>query len=1163
MICFNCGYKLSSENIKECNLCGMKTPQKCPDCDCPNPLMAKFCFSCGTEIVKKSVQSAIENIDFLSENRKNVAVVFADISGFTALSERMDPEEVRDIINECFRYITKPIYELEGTIDKYIGDCVMVLFGAKYSHSDDPRRAVLCALKMLSLIQEFSKERLLSRNLSLNLSIGISYGIVVTGSVGNYFDKDYTVMGDVVNTAQRLQTSAKEGTILVSNTIYEETKDLFHYTDIGDIFVKNKKKAVQCFQPKSAKAEHNSNIILFERDFEIGFMLSLYNNLKGSQCIELTGEAGIGKTSLINEFVSGLPESLMKIRVDCGATYQNRVNYVLSSLLHTIMNISMDDSSNAKKYRLLSYVYYLFTGYREEQVEKNANFLSIIMGLDRNNDFQNILNSMKYEDIEREFVNQLTIFFKELIKKHSFIFIIDGVQWADSNSLTLLSKLIKELAEVKTIFIFASRHTVNNATNENIENHHVLKLNRLSAEGTIAMTCQYLNCNSISNSFLEITSRITNGNPLYIKEFIAAVKRKEYYSIKEEMAYMDESRAMSLPVTIENIILANLTDLDNNTVDFLQVASVIGSEFNLSWTMDLLKVGNEIENALTESLRANIIAIKSVHTASGKIEKACVFNHDTTREVIYSSILNVKKYDIHKRIGEYIEQRYANDLDNYYEVLCENFEKAGLREKTELYFFKTALKQKNNFNFENSLAYFIRFLNYANINYEQGVNPKAVQAFIDMGCMYIIKSDYDKAFECLNKALEIAVLTDDIFTIRLMISDVYKEKALYDEALGIILEIELKIRVNSSIYGKLLQQKCSILRLQGNPKALQTAKKSEQILLKTKDYNNLSETMRQAAYIYFARGDIDSSLHYLNKAYGYAEKINSIGTMAKASGNLGIIYHSSGAVSKALEYFNKSIEISDKISDIQSVLSSKINLGILYMEKGVFNKAEVLLSEVSEAAPKLSLTYQFCLSLLNLGDLMYERGDFVHAAERYNKSLEIAQNHGLPCEEGINYIGLAKLEFKKSNDEAAIELLEKAYKIFNEVDEISYISDYFKYKCVYEIRKSNYEEALRYCEKSISASIEAKSGLKSLKAIRLKGIIMKLMGEYEKSLELYSESINSAVQLESNYEMAKGYFWKYSVYTYLQVVEKAETNLQEAKHAIEKVDQCKWTKLII
>jgi len=1141
----------------------MKTPLKCSSCGYPNPQRANFCFNCGAQIAKPDIQSSVQNFDILPENRKNVAVIFADISGFTALSEKMDPEEVREIINQCFDYITQPVYELEGTIDKYIGDCIMILFGARYSHSDDPRRAVMCALKMLNLLSEFSEERLFFMGLNLDISIGINYGLVVTGSVGNYFDKDYTVMGDIVNTAQRLQTAAEKGTILVSDSIYEETKDSFYYSEAKEITVKNKIKPIRCYCPKKLKFNSSfDDTLLVERDDEIGFLLSLYNNSKEIQRIVLVGEPGIGKTSLIKTFISKLPDNVKRIWTDCNSIFQNRANYVISSLLHNIMNINVEDSNNAKKYRLMSYIYYILEDCSEDEKQKNSNFLSILMNLDRENDFQNILNSMNYDDIEREILNQLTIFFSSLLKKHNIVFIIDDVQWADSSSMDIINKLTKQLSGANSTFIFASQYPMDEQKIKGESSLHVLKLDRLSTDGIYTLSCRLLNCSYIDKSLFDSITKFTEGNPLYIKEFIAAVKKKENYVIKEGTAYIDDAEITSLPNTIESIILANLAELDYDIVSVMQVASAIGKEFKLSWIKNILGDGSNIENMLATPLLMNIISIKSTHAISGTIERVYKFNQDTTREVIYSSILKRKRNEFHKRIGEFIELKYANELENYYEVLCTHFEKAGLGRKTEEYYYKTALKHKNNFNFSSSLEYFSKYLETVDISNRAGSNSKVIHAFINMGYIYTIMTNYDRALENLNKALEIAALSDDIYTIKLMILDIYKEKGLYDDASSIINEIETRIRPNNSIYGQLLQQKCDILRIQGNPEALQIAEKSEEVLLKTKDYDNLSETMRQAAYMYFAKGDIDNSLFYLNKAYSYAEKINNLRSMIKVSRSLGIIYHSSGMISKALEYFGKSIEISERISDVQNLVSGNINLGILFMEKGSFNKAESLFNGVLETSRKVSLTYDLCLALLNLGDLMYERGEYANAFEKYGQSLEIAKKHSLPSEEGINYIGLVRLYLKNRSYEGITEMLEKAYKIFSDCNEVSYVSDYFKYKGVYELLNNNLISALDYCEKSICTAEEAKSDMKILRSMRFKGNILMLMGEYENALDLYNKSINLAQQLESDYEAAKGYYRKSIALARLNINAEAEEFLLKAKEAIKRVDKCRWTAIV-
>ncbi|MHB1392303.1 MAG: tetratricopeptide repeat protein [Clostridia bacterium] len=1141
----------------------MKFPLSCGTCGSPNPMMANFCLNCGAEIEEKDTQNFIHNIDVLSENRKNVAVIFADVSGFTALSEKMDPEEVREIINSCFDYITKPVYELEGTIDKYIGDCVMILFGAKYPHADDSLRAVICAMRMMELINQFSKEMLHSKGISLSLSIGINYGLVVTGRVGNYFDKDYTVMGDTVNTAQRLQSNAGRGEILASQSVYLETKDAVKYSDMREITVKNKEKPVKCYAPLSMiKVSGKSDFELIERDNEINLLNSIFLSDEQSKAIAVIGEAGIGKTSLAKKFVSALGSDVRVVWIDCDPMYQKRVYYSVSNILFNVANISREAGSSTMKARLISYVEYILKDYTEEKIQKNYEFLSLIMGLDRSKDFQNILNSMRYEDIKRELINQLSIFIAALCKEQEIVFIVDDIQYADSGSLTLLRGLLKSLAHVKFTLIFNSAYEIELLNSPDSTTTHRLELKRLSKAGVNQLLFSLLGCNNIDQGLLDKLYQLTNGNPLFVKEYINIFKREEKYVIKEDTAYLNSQEAILLPNNIEGIILSNLSWLDAKTTRFIQAASVVGKEFSLSWVKSILDVEVDEAESLELPIQLNIISLKAVRTISGMVDRVYMFERDVVRDVIYDSILNRDKKLFHKKLTEMIESKYSGGLEHYYEILCLNYEAAGLNRKAGDYYLKSALKQKNDFNYGSALEYYDKLLQQQNVNVEEIDKSRLLHAYMDIGNIYSLMTEYDKALEFLDKALEVADLTDDIYSIKLMIVNIYKEKAQYNEALAIIEEMEHKIRKNSSIYGKLLQLKCSILRVQGNSEAFVIAEQSEEILLRNKDFENLSETLRQAGILYHIKGDMENGAYFMNKAYGYAERIDNLRVMGMASANLGIIYYTLGMPSKAQEYFNKSIEISKKTSHIQNYISNSSNLGILYLDKGLFCKAEALFMEALEKAGQVMSMRKLCISQLNLGDLNYETGDFDKALEHYSKSLDMAENLGLPVEEAINYLGVVRLDLKSGALEKVPGILEKAYEIFKEAEEIAYISDYFRYRSIYELQTNNSEDALELCEKSVSVALEANNDMKRLKALRLKGNILTHKGIFEEALKCYDESINLAIQLESDYEAAKGYYRKYTAMCQMNRFEDAEKCLASAKAAVDKIDKCRWTSII-
>jgi len=1168
LICFNCGLKLNSENDSECRFCGVKFAGRCLACGFPNPQTARFCFNCGSRISDPERLSSVENFGKLAESRKNAAVMFADVSGFTALSEKLDPEEVREIINECFNYITSPVYELGGTIDKYIGDCVMVLFGARYTHTDDAKRVVMCAMKMMNLVQEFSTNMLSSKGVRLNLSIGINYGLVVTGGVGNYFDRDYTVMGDIVNTAQRLQISAGEGVILVSESVYTETRDKFEYSEPIEVKVKNKEKPVRCYSPMRINSEYfyDKELSFIEREKEIGVLNAIFNEAlnTGLKYAFVTGEAGLGKTRLLKEFAHKLGNDLKKVWVECNAISQNRSYSLISGVLAGIMNINSMDSGNMRKHRLISFLDYILSDYTDEEIKHNYDFLGLLMGLERDKEFQSIFESMNYENILREILKQLALFFTNLCRKHKLMLIIDDAHWADNGSIQILNDLIPMIRDSKAVFIFSSRYELKSLLKTEADGMVNLKLNALSRAGVRNLVCALLNSENVDDRLFNSVLKITKGNPLFIKELLSNIKRNGNYTVKKGQASIDEKELGKMPENIQKLISSNISALDGTSLRILQAASVIGKEFSYSLVNCLLDNAITSEDIAGIPVQMNLIELKSTHTSSRNIDKTYEFTHEIEREVIYDSILNKNKMELHKKIGEYLETTYSRDIENYYEAISIHFIKAGMYKKAADYYFKAALKLKDGYNLNSSLEYFDRFLELsgAGQDCEKSSDSRVFNAYKEKGHIYIIKANYDEALEQMYKALDHAILPDDINHTKMQIAEVYKDMGKLDDAAQIIDVLEPGMREDDFNYGKWLQLKCNILRIKGDTGALSLAKKSEKVLLKTGDYRSLSETMKHAGMIYFIKGDIDNALSYMNKSYKYAEKNRLLEIMARVSGDLGIIYHSTGMISKALEFFNKSLDISKKLSYQRGVIAACINLGILYLDNGFFVSARNLFDESLEISKEIGSKLYECVSLTNLGDIAYETGEFETAQGYYNDSLDLARILKAPVEEGVNYIGNARIYLKYERYKEAAELIESARSLFEEADELVSLGDCHMYEGFLEQQTGSFDSALEHYDKAAAIFNECRNEKKMLKTMRYKGSLFLKKGLYEDAVRLFEATISIAERLACDYESAKCWFGKYKVLKAEGYDAEAAAILEKAAAYIKKVDACRWTGII-
>ena len=214
----------------------------------------------GDAVVDSAIEALREDLTQLQTTssstgeRKLVTIVFTDISGFTALAEKLDPEKVRELINTCFDWLVPVVQKYDGTIDKFIGDEIMAVFGAPVAHEDDAERALRAALEMMEALAAFNR----ANGTELGLHAGINTGLVVAGQVGGYDRRDYSVMGDAVNVAARLEDASSVGEIFVGPATYRLTKQLFDFESATPLTLKGKEAPVQVHRLLGAKAAPKS-----------------------------------------------------------------------------------------------------------------------------------------------------------------------------------------------------------------------------------------------------------------------------------------------------------------------------------------------------------------------------------------------------------------------------------------------------------------------------------------------------------------------------------------------------------------------------------------------------------------------------------------------------------------------------------------------------------------------------------------------------------------------------------------------------------------------------------------------------------------------------------------------------------------------------------------
>src|SRR5208282_3726885 len=317
------------DGARFCNECGSKMDLACPQCGKTSPPDSKFCNECGHDLrgpgetkpldydrphsytPKYLADKILTTRSSIEGENKIVTVMFADVANSTAMFEKLDPEAVHEIMDRCFRLLMDEIHRYEGTINQFLGDGVMALFGAPIAHEDHAQRACQAALAIRKALEPYGESLKNRYGIDFNMRIGLNSGPVVVGSIGDDLRMDYTAKGDTVNTASRLEGASEAGQILVSRDTYRLAREAFAFLAMEPIRVKGKRDPLPVYElnrpriaPGKSRGLRDLSYAFVGRDHDMAKLKDIFAGLMAGrgQTVIVSGEAGIGKSRLLTEF---------------------------------------------------------------------------------------------------------------------------------------------------------------------------------------------------------------------------------------------------------------------------------------------------------------------------------------------------------------------------------------------------------------------------------------------------------------------------------------------------------------------------------------------------------------------------------------------------------------------------------------------------------------------------------------------------------------------------------------------------------------------------------------------------------------------------------------------------------------------------------------------
>lgn len=633
--------------------------------------------------------------------RKLVTIMFADISGFTALSETMDPEAVRDLMNSCFERLVPCITRYEGVVDKFIGDEIMALFGAPLAHENDAERAVRAALDMMTTLSAFNAER----DTHLGLHSGLNTGLVLAGSIGAGQRQDYSVMGDAVNLASRLEEASERGQILVGPDTYRLTAPLFEYEVLAPIKVKGKAEPVPIYrvaglktQPGKVRGLETKGISspLVGREQEIAAVRGGVERLiaagQGS-IIGVIGEAGLGKSRLVAEIRTFVVSETPKVLWLEGHTlsFGQTISYwPFQEILQGWAGITEEDDGNDAWRKLDDKVRALFG----EETFEYLPYLASLLVLDVQGEYADRVKYLDGEAMGRQIYLTSRRFFERLAQTQPTVLAFEDLQWMDESSINLLEHLLPLVESAPLLILGLSRPERNTpaarlrelSTRKYPARYTEIRLVPLSSPDSAQLVRNLLEIEDLPARVREMVVSRAEGNPFFIEEVIrtlidtGAVKRDTAAGRWRATAQIE---TLTIPDTIQGVIMARVDRLEEEVKQVLRTAAVVGRSFFYR----VLKAVAEADKTLDQSL-AELQAIELIREKQVIPELEYIFKHALAQEATYESILLQKRRDLHARVGRAIETLFADRLEEFYGLLAYHYAKAETWEKAQEYLLK-------------------------------------------------------------------------------------------------------------------------------------------------------------------------------------------------------------------------------------------------------------------------------------------------------------------------------------------------------------------------------------------------------------------------------------------------------------------------------------------
>jgi class 3 adenylate cyclase/predicted ATPase len=697
--------------------------------------------------------------------RRRATVLFADITGFTSLTESLGDEAAYAVVSDSLQLLDDVAKRHGGTVDKYLGDCVLALFGVPEAIEDAPRAAINAALEMRQRIHEFNEERALTE--PLDVHSGINTGLGISGDISGPLLREFAVLGEPVTVADLLKDQAPAGEIYLGAETWRLIGEVFETEPLDPIELPGSETRIDAHRLLSRQQQLYRRRVgvpreifstLVGREGEISRLRERTLGLAQGQggIVSVVGEAGLGKSRLVAELLaSEAARGATRLEGRSLSVGQQLSFHPFADLLRAWAGMGDADSHEELIRKLAEAVERPFP----DEVNEIAPLLATVMGLPMPQPWSARIDAIPDDMLERVMRQNVTRVLQRESERRPLVLVFDDLHWADLSSLELLQSLLRLSASHPILFVHVFRpgfaetsdRVLETVRTEHAERHTEIQLAPLGRADSRLLINNLFRQADIPHPVRAMIVERARGNPFYVEEVVRSLIEEGAVEAHEDgFRATERIHQVEIPGTVHEVVMARVDRLDLHRKQILQLASVVGRSFHLNVLAGVFSDDPELERHLEELVDAQFLVpwdrLQGLEFA---------FKHPLIHEVTYDSLLLARREEMHLQVGEAIERALGVEVPGYHAMLAYHFSLGRNLERAEQSLFRAGDEAARSSASNEALHFFRQASSlYLEIHPDGGDPQKKALLEKNIALALYNRGQFEEALEHFDHALE-------------------------------------------------------------------------------------------------------------------------------------------------------------------------------------------------------------------------------------------------------------------------------------------------------------------------------------------------------------------------------------------------------------------------